>query len=209
MSPSSPLFWMLAGLVALVALGPLVRFTLAAVLGPAIGRAALAAQPDTITLTSADADRWRDLETIERTARPLEGEGFVAAGDFRVVELQGVHVRLLAHEGRGWYAAIYEHPQAGIWFDLVRFWSDGTSVTWTTSSPTGLEDQPGHPTHRVAGAHPAELFLRACREAASGSPDVEPAMRGAAGRVFCAAYAESMAGRKVRGIAREEILRVA
>ena len=209
MSPSSPLFWMLVGLVAMIALGPLVRFALAAILGRAIGRDALAAQPDAITLAVASADEWRDLETIERTALPLEAEGFVAAGDFAVVELPGVRVRLLAHEGRGWYAAIYEHQQAGIWFDLFHSWVDGTGVTWTTSPPTGLEDRPGHPAHRVSGAHPGELFLRACREATAARLDAEPVSREEASAVFCAAYAEWMAWRRVRGISRQDVLRVA
>jgi hypothetical protein len=209
MDPSSPLFWLLAGLVALVVLGPLARFAVATLLGPAIGRAVLARQPDAITLAPAAPDPWRDPETIERTSRSLEAEGFAPAGDYSIVELPGARVRLLAHEGRGWFAAIHEHAEAGTWFDLVQVHADGTSVTWTTSSPTGLEDRPGHPIHRVMGAHPAELFLRACREAAVSGCEREAAGRMEATEVFRRAYAESMAWRKARGISRLEVLRAA
>jgi hypothetical protein len=209
MDPSSPLFWLLAGLLALVAVEPLARFALAALLGPAIGRAVLARQPDEITLAPVAPDEWHDPDTIERTARSLAAEGFAPAGDYAIVELPGVRVRLLAHEGRGWFAAIHEHAEAGIWFDLVQFHADGTSVTWTTSSPTGLEDRPGHAIHRVMGAHPAELFLRACREAAATGSECEAAGRADAAAVFQRAYAESMAWRKARGISRLEVLRAA
>lgn len=123
--------------------------------------------------------------------------------------MPGVRVRLLAHEGRGWHAAIYEHPRAGIWYDLVHAWIDGTGVTWTTSPPNGFEDRPGHPTHRVSGAHPGELFLRACRKATAATPDAEPVSREEAAAVFCADYGEWMAWRKARGISRQEVLRVA
>lgn len=205
----SPLFWLLAGLVALVAVGPLARRALAVVLGPAIGRAALEQQPDAITLEPARPDEWHDLETIERTTGPLELAGFAAAGDYSIAEMPGARVRLLAHEGRGWFAAIHEHAQAGTWFDLVRVHDEGTSVTWTTSPPTGLEDRPGHPIHRVIGAHPGELFLRACREATAAGTAGEPTWRAEAPEVFRRAYAESVAWRKQRGVSRREVLRVA
>ncbi len=165
MDPSSPLFWLLAGLAALVAVGPLARLALAALLGPARGHASLARVTGEAMLAPAAAGAWRDPETIERTARSLEAEGFARAGDYSIVGVPGARVRLLIHEGRGWSAAIHEHADTGIWFDLVRIHADGTGVTWTTSPPDGLEDRPGHPIHRVMGAHPGELFLRACREA--------------------------------------------
>jgi hypothetical protein len=209
MDPSSPLFWLLAGLVALVAAGPLARLALAALLGPAIGRAALAQQPEEITLAPAAPDDWRDRDTIERTGLSLEAEGFALAGDFAIPEMPGARVRLLAHEGRGWFAAIHEHVQTGVWFDLVHRHSDGTTVTWTTSPPSGLEDRPGHPIHRVIGAHPAELFLRACREAAATHIDCEPAWRVEAAEVFRRAHAESVAWRRQRGPSRHEALRAA
>ena len=207
MSPSSPLLWMVAGFAAILLVGPLVRLGLAALLAPAIGRAAPDAAPDAITLEPASGDGWRDAETIDRTGASLEAEGFAAVGDYAIAELPRVRVRLLVHEGRDWVAAIHEHPHAGIWCDLVRRHVDGTSVTWTTAPATGLEDRPGHPIFRVPGAHPGELFLRACREAMLTAAVALPADREGAAEEFRAAWADSIAWWKTCGHFRQDVLR--
>ena len=201
------LLWMAAALLVLLIGGRLVRVALALVLGPAIGRTALAQQPDTIHLAPLPPDAWRDAATVECTTALLVARGFTPAGDHAIPELPGVHVRLLAHEPAAFLAAIYEHPIAGQWFDLVHRGEDGSSATWTTAPPTGLDDRPGHPTTRVPGAHPGELFDRARREA--GHAPARPAEVRWAGRDFEEAYAESIAWRKARGVSRREVVQAA
>lgn len=199
--------WAVAGLGLLLFGGRLSRLAIAAIFAPVIGRDALARQPDTIRLGPLGPDAWRDPESAEGATRLLVERGFAPAGDFGIEEMPGVHVRLLAHEPEGWYAALYEHPVAGTWFDLVRRGESGGSETWTTAPPTGLDERPGHPVHRVPGAHPGELFERARRRPATGP--IRPASRERAGGDFEAAYAESIAWRKGRGVSRREVTRAA
>ena len=59
------LFWLIA-LVALSALGPLVRLAIAAVFGKQVGVHALAKQPDTIHLKRRDATVWRNASAARR-----------------------------------------------------------------------------------------------------------------------------------------------
>lgn len=199
--------WALGGLGLLLLGGRAVRMAVGALVGPLIGGEALARQPDTIHLVAIDGESWRDAASADAATRLLVERGFALAGDFAVEEMPGVHVRLLAHEAEGWYAALCEHPLAGSWFDLVRRTESGESVTWTSAPPTGLDDRPGHPTHRVPGAHPGELFERARRDRPVGP--ARPATPRAAKQDFEAAYAESIEWRKARGITRREVARVA
>jgi hypothetical protein len=194
MDPISIALWVLAGSFVLLARTRLLPDLLGLALAPWIRRVALARQPDTIRLVPLDLGDWHDEASAEGATRLLVERGFTPAGDFAIEEIPGMHLRLLAHESERWYAVQYEHPLAGGWFDLVRRFEAGTSVTWTTAPPTGLEERPGHPIHRVPGAHPGELFDRARRE--SPAKPARPATRQGAREDFEAAYAESIRWRK-------------
>jgi hypothetical protein len=194
MDPISIALWVLAGSFVLLAGTRFLPDLLAGVLAPWIRRDALARLPDTIRLVPLEPVNWRDGASAEGATRLLVERGFAPAGDFAIEEIPGMHVRLLAHESERWYAVQSEHPLAGGWFDLVRRFDAETSVTWTTAPPTGLEERPGHPIHRVPGAHPGELFDRARRESPVGS--ARPATRQGAREDFEAAYAESIRWRK-------------
>ena len=76
---------------------------LAAWLGRTIGKIALAQQPDRLHLDPVSADSWSDFETASDLGRPFTQQGFESAGTFRVTEMPGVIVQLLAHPAQRLY----------------------------------------------------------------------------------------------------------
>ena len=201
-------WWWIGGAVALfVGARPLSRLVIAGALGKQVGATALAQQPDTIHLEPAAAEAWRDAENARRVASSIQSLGFETAGTFRVPELPGITLELLAHPGESMYAAVYEHPQAGAWFEYFVRCQDGTSVTFTTLPPTGLDDRPDHPLVRAVGADPSSLFEKA-QDRKPRKP-LEPARASSVVAVFEQSYADSIAWRKQQGISRTEVVRVA
>src|SRR5262249_28466764 len=62
------------------------------------------------------------------------------------------------------YAAIYEHPKAGVWMNLVVLHEDGTSITFSTTRDRGLEKRPGHPIVYSPGATAEQIYSLAMRQ---------------------------------------------
>ena len=85
-----------AVMIALPILKQLVVFALARMIGRAVGQAALNQQPDQIQLRETDADAWNNARAAAVIAAPLLARGFASAGVFRIVEMPGVVVQLLA-----------------------------------------------------------------------------------------------------------------
>ena len=201
-------WWWVGAAVALwIVARPLSRLLVASSFGKQIGASALAKQPDTIHLEPASPDAWRDAENARRVASALSGLGFETAGTFRIPELPGVTLELMAHPGESMYAAVYEHQQAGAWFELFMRCQDGTSATFTTLKPTGLDDRPDHPMIRLVGADPQTVFEKA-QERKPRKP-LEPARAANAVATFEKGYAESIAWRRSQGISRDEVVKVA
>jgi len=101
-------------------------------------------------------------------------------------------------------AVVYEHPQAGVWCDIVCRYQDGRSFTISNARMGGgLERQPGHDMVRAPGLTPAALHLRFQRERASGAMvNVPPAE---IPQFFTRAYEEETAWRKAKGLSRAEV----
>lgn len=170
------------------------------------GAAGLAMQPDDITLTPAGAEPWSDRAAAGRLVLGLERLGFRSAGAFAVQEMPGMLAQLFAHPEERLLGVVYEHPRMGHWFDVVERRSDGTSTTWTTAAPPGLEHREGHPHVHEPGATPEALFARALRE--RGPAPAEPTRIAELEAIFERVYAEETAWRKRRGVSREEVQRV-
>jgi len=203
--------WWIAILGALAAFlfaGPLMRLGIAAVFGRQVADQALAQQPDTIRLVPAPPESWLDPDNARQVSNAIHALGFEDAGTFTIPELTGVTLALLAHPSARLYAAIYQHPRAGAWFEFFRRNSDGTGVTFTTLPPNGLSDRPGHPVVRAPGSDPRTLFERATSPRSANS-DARPASAQAAVHVFESGYAEAMAWRKQNGVSRAEVVRIA
>jgi hypothetical protein len=196
--------WFVAGalLVAYLARRRFVRKVLAAV-----GRQAVDAAPDRIRLQAVSAHSWTDENAAESATEALVENGFVEAGTYRVPEMPGVTVRLLANPAESVYAAIYAHPQAGLWLDLFARYQGHTSVTFTTSRVTGLEARPGHRIVHAPGMSAFRLCERAFTEMPEGT--LRPVSVDRAVHDFEEAYAESVAWRKARGVSAREVAGVA
>jgi hypothetical protein len=175
--------------------------------GRAIGNAALNRQPDTIRLLACGEDGWQNPDPAAGVASSLQSLGFQDAGTYRIPELPGVIVQLLANSSDRQYAAIYEHPKAGSWFEIFCHFGDGTSATYSTSRPSGLDPRPGHPVVNLPGARPQALVERARAE--SQGKSITSCTRDGAVKTFEDAYADATKYRKAIGISAEEVGRVA
>jgi hypothetical protein len=196
----------LAALVAVSLVRPLLLMVLGRIFAGAIGNHALAKQPDEIHLERAGVRPWARPEKAEESARTLRAAGFEDAGTWTVPELPGVVLQLLAHAGEGFYGVIYQHPKAGDWMDMVTRFSDGTSITFSSHTPSGLESRPGHPVQNLPGVTAGKLLehARAARPRRAAAP--HSAAR--ATTDFTRAYAESMAWRKQHGVSAKEVAQV-
>lgn len=198
------LFWVAALL--LVSIGwRVVRTFLAFVLAGPIAQQALAAQPDTIRLEPAGDSEWLDVAARERTTREIEALGFTDAGCFSVREMPGVRVRLLANGAGSAYAALYEHAQAGSWFEFACRYTDGSSACFSTLHATGLDPKPGSIMVHAPGTSAADLWSRSLRERPART--LQPVSARNAEADFERSYAESVAWRKQAGLSRMEVVR--
>jgi hypothetical protein len=203
---NSTLFW-LGALVVVAVLLPVLKLTIAALFGKAVGEMALASQPEHIHLEHRDESLWKDAARAGRIASALRSRGYEDAGIYAVNEMPGVVVQLLAHAREGFYAAICEHPEAGMWIDLASKFQDDGSYTLTTSKATGLAPRPGHDVTHAPGLE----IEAAIEKARSERPRkwFRPVSTGQAVSDFQQAYAESIAYRRQVGITRGEVMKVA
>jgi hypothetical protein len=170
-----------------------------------VGEAAINEQPDEIHLEQEPEQVWKDRAEAEELAVPLRRLGFEEAGVYSIQEMEGVVVRLMAHPAQSIAACVYEHPQAGHWIDLVCEFSDGRSVTYTTSRPTGLDQRPGTQTVNAPGTEPEALYQRLLRERPTG--DLKEITPTSVPTMFVEAYAKSIQWRKNKGVSVEEVAR--
>jgi hypothetical protein len=194
-------------LVVLNLLRGVIPFVIAHVFGRAVGKVAMAKQPDEIHLTRASAWAWKNADAANAATAPLRQLGFRDAGIYSVPEMPGLLLRLLENEQESAYAVFYEHPQAGTFGDVAIRYQDGGSLTVTSSAPTGLRDRPDHPSIHMTGASLPELFARLTEEKLP-LPTRGASVEGAQ-KDFEAAYAESIAWRKKAGVSSREVAEVA
>ena len=200
------------GTVALIALAiflltPLSRIVLAALFGHSIGEAALSRQPDTIHLKPIDRAKLRHAGRVEGFAAEYVNSGFESAGLFAIPEMPGVSVQLFAHRANSMYGAIYDHPIAGVFCDVVSRYPDGSARTWTTARATGLKHMPNARVTNLPGTEPAVLIETARRQRPAAG--LRACTTANAVVDFETAYAEYMAWIKQRGISTGEVVEVA
>jgi hypothetical protein len=120
--------------------------------------------PARITLQPASELGWQDTTGIELSCGELRELGFETRGIYEVPELDGTRIAAFSHVGEGMVAAVYEHPAAGRWVDVVTPYPDGTSFTASNARMgTLLARHPGRPAHddpRLAVADLVELVRR-------------------------------------------------
>jgi hypothetical protein len=168
----------------------------------AIGKKALSAQPDHLTLDTRPAGSARP--EAANAIESLTKRGFATAGTYAVREMAGVVVHFLVKPADSAVAVVYEHPKAGVWCDLQSAYQDGSSFTLTNAKMGGgLEERPGHTSVRAPGLPPVILHLRLVRERPAG--ELRQISAGEIAKHFTDAYAESMAWRKHRGLSAREV----
>src|SRR5262249_49242220 len=202
----SILFWV-GALIAFTLLAPFLKYVIALVAGKPIGAEALAKQPDQIHLERSGPQTWTTPAKPRAIAGALTARGFLDVGVFAVPEMPGLLVQLLANSRDGFYAAIYEHPVAGVWLDLFSRFEDGTSVTFSTARPTALKPRPGHPTLNLPGLEPNAVLEKALVQRPPRR--IQPVSVSQAVGLFERSYAESIAYRRQTGISTGEVVRTA
>jgi len=169
----------------------------------------LAGPPSEATLVPAESLAWKDSAGAARAANALKARGFVPAGRWTVAEMPGVLVDAFAHPAEGAWGVVCEHPQAGVWIDVVSVHADKSSITFTNAKSAGtLEQMPGRDKVVERDADPERIVARFFAERpnvprAEHSPDRFK-------EDFERAYREEMEWRDARGGATEaEVERVA
>jgi hypothetical protein len=173
-----------------------------AVAGKAIGKIAMSQQPDTLTLEPLSGPSTKP--EAKSAVESFQRRGFQSAGSFAIAEMKQMPVHFLAKPDEHAIAVVYEHPQAGVWCDIVCRYQNGGSFTISNARMGGgLERQPGHEMVRAPGLTPAALHLRFQRERRAGAfLDVAPAE---IPQVFVHAYEQETSWRKAKGLSQAEV----
>lgn len=167
-----------------------------------IGKQAVAAQPDNITLSRISTQAWQDA-SVQPIISSLRSAGFADAGVYSVDKMPGVKVAILAKPEDCVAAHVYEHPKAGIWIELVTRYQDGTSTTLTTLPSTG-QNQPAWLTMmRNAKAPAADLVQQLIRDRRLGA--MKPVSVQQAPREFEEGFAKYMSWRKATPMTADEV----
>ena len=200
-----------AGVIVLVAL-PLLRRVVArlarALVRRSVTRVAsrvVQRMPDAVTVVPDDGTTWVHRAFLDATLGDLTAAGFRDAGTFRVAEF-GVLVRFAVHPSRQVYAALYEHPKSGDWFDLVTLCDDGTNLTVATNRATGLRHMPGHEVIHLPGASVTDALAQ--WEIVRDGRPARSVTETTVASEFSAACTKQLAWRRQAGVHPDEVLRV-
>jgi hypothetical protein len=172
-----------------------------------VGSKALVSVPDRISLVHQNLHSWNPDPAVARLADSLFSKGYQESGLYAIREMPGVIVRFLVKPAECIVAAIFMHPKAGTWLDLITYYQNGNSATFSTNAPKGLDPRPGHPIVYAPGATPATLHAKLTAERPKGV--FRPVMTEDVGPLFERAYAESVAWRKHKGLSAAEVVKVA
>jgi hypothetical protein len=114
--------------------------------------------PFRVTLAPVRAVEWEAPDEVEEFAAPLRSAQFVEVGTF-IAEPANLRLAAFCLPHEHAWAVIFEHPQAGRWVELVSYYADGSSVTYSTLHDTLLE-RAEHKVIRVLDGFGAEELLR-------------------------------------------------
>ncbi len=171
-----------------------------------VGKKAIAAQPDFITLARDEFPAWNNAPAIEELKSPLLAAGFDYAGTFKVDKMPGVKIAILAKPADCVAAHIYEHPKAGTWIELVTRYDDGSSHTLTTLPATGIQSPPWVQTIRASKAPASDLVRQLIGGRKPGA--MKSVASDEAVREFEEGYAKSILWQKNKGMTTGEMAQV-
>ncbi|HVW37693.1 MAG TPA: hypothetical protein VHB99_10325, partial [Pirellulales bacterium] len=118
-----------------------------------------AVPPLRVKLRPVDSVEWIEPEKAAAFTEELKGAEFEEIGEFEL-EPSPVTMRALYHPAEGIHAAVYQHPKAGVWFDLVARYEDGEKLTYTNTPDTRLERAKDNIIRFHPGASTQELLSR-------------------------------------------------
>jgi hypothetical protein len=167
-----------------------------------IGKKAVEAQPDRITLSQISNPAWQDA-SVGQMISSLRTAGFMDAGVYSVDKMPGVKVAILAKLEDCVAAHVFEHPKAGTWIELVTRYQDGTSTTLTTLPSTGQNQPAWLTTTRAAKAPAADLVRQFIRDRRPGA--MKPVSPEQAPREFEEGFARYMSWRKATPMTADEV----
>lgn len=169
---------------------------------------AKAATPRRIHLKNTETLDWLDKEKVEHARQEFTKHGYVEVGSFIVPEMPGLNLLAFMKVDSGLIAIVYEKAGLGVWFDLVLYCKDGTSLTLATMGKGAeLRHRPGHDKIRFKGAGPSELFKVIEEKLQVLSPAKLECSKEEFVRRFEKAYAEELDWRNSTGGVSEEELR--
>ncbi len=169
-----------------------------------IGKKAVAAQPDRITLGLISSPDWQDA-SVGQIISSLCAAGFIDAGAYSVDKMPGVKVDILVKPEDCVTAHVYEHPKAGIWIELATRYEDGTSTTLTTLPSTGQSQPAWLTTIRAGKAPAADLVRQFIEDRRWRSGVMKPVSAEQAPQEFEEGFARYMSWRKTTPMTADEV----
>ncbi|MGO9209848.1 MAG: hypothetical protein ACLPXM_18545 [Terriglobales bacterium] len=169
-----------------------------------IGKKAVAAQPDRITLGLISSPDWQDA-SVGQIISSLCAAGFIDAGAYSVDKMPGVKVAILVKPEDCVTAHVYEHPKAGIWIELATRYEDGTSTTLTTLPSTGQSQPAWLTTIRAGKAPAADLVRQFIEDRRWRSGVMKPVSAEQAPQEFEEGFARYMSWRKTTPMTADEV----
>jgi hypothetical protein len=183
--------------------------------GAAVGAVLDAAgtPPFRVSLVPTPVPAWADANDVARALQSFTAAGYNHCGDFEIPELDGLCLRSFFHRALGSFGVLYDHPEAGLYADLMREHDDGTSTTVSCGPVSGL-DRPEHAPAVWVGVDVTDLNsvgqMHERLEAESGGRDAMPSGPADFPQVFVEAYTQEMDWRIARGgLTPDEIRRTA
>jgi len=174
----------------------------------AVGRRALARVPEQITLARLDSPQGRNQAAVEQQAAPLLRAGFTDLGTYGADKMSDVFIRMLFHPQTYVAAHIYDHPRVGSWIEFASRYTDGSSHTLTTLSPTGLDHPAWVRTVRADKSTPTDQLYQQFLTQREWH-NIKPVAAGEAVHEFEDGYLRLMIWRQNTGITPEEVAKVA
>jgi hypothetical protein len=104
-----------------------------------VGKRALARVPPKVSLHKNEWPKWMHQSAVEQQAGLLRKEGFTDLGAYTASTIPGVMIRMMAQPQTYVAAHIYDSPRLGSWTEFVTRYTDGSSHSLSTLSPTGMD----------------------------------------------------------------------
>jgi hypothetical protein len=171
-----------------------------------IAEATMAPAPRRVRLQITHDSEWDDPDTATDACLLFRAAGFDEVGTFCSYDIDGLSLAAWVHVEHRLSGVVYEHPQAGIFSDVVAFFEDRGSVTVSNAPDSArMDEPPEHPKIIESSLEVGELIERA--QAESAGRELRAISADTFKGDFERAYAEGMDWRNARGGPTEEEIR--